>query len=262
MARLTNNLLTALRHLEGLPGGKPALKAYQDIAGKWTNGYGHTEGVHAGLIITAEQAEDDLRADASKFADAVDELVTVPLNDNQRDALILFAYNNGIAAFKNSTLLRLLNAGNYEAVPSQLARWVYFTNPATGKKEVSNGLSARRAAETTLWLTPPAIIATPATVLAVGTHDSGSADVPPEKVTQTRTGQLQIGALATGGAAAIVQGYQQATPILQALQSASQMTASLPQWLKLLSLACIVISMGCAAWTLWHKARSVKENAP
>lgn len=265
MARLTPVVIVALKQLEGLPGGHPALKPYQDIAGVWTNGFGNTHGVTANTApITDEQAEADLIANASEYALAVDSYATVPLTDNQRDALILFAFNEGVEAFRTSTLLRLLNAGDYDSVPVQLMRWVYAKNKKTGKKEISNGLVNRRTAEAALWKTPNSVQQIPAPALAFDTHSSGPADVPPSptNVAQTSTGKLQIGALATGGAAAIVQGYQQAQPILSALQSAVASTATLPQWLKLASVLLIVASMAFAGFSLWEKARKVKEENP
>lgn len=69
----------------------------------------------------------------------------VPLSDFQRGALVSFTYNVGDTAFTDSTLLRLLNAGGYQAVPAQLARW----NKNDGK--VMQGLVNRRAAEAGLW---------------------------------------------------------------------------------------------------------------
>lgn len=267
MIKITQTLLQALRNLEGLPGGRPALVAYRDIAGVWTNGYGHTEGV-TGIspTITTQQAEADLLREAQRFAAGVDSLVTVPLNDNQRDALILFAFNNGLGAFASSTLLKVLNAGDYAAVPAQMMRWVYFTNPTTKKKEPSNGLSARRAAEVSLWLRPPngaVTVEAPSVTLTDGTEGvSVVATPPPTKVTQTRTGKFQIGALVTGGTASIVQGYQQAAPTIQAVQAAADMTASLPQWLKLFSVVCVIACMAFAAYTLWHKHNDNKESTP
>ena len=75
------------------------LLAYQDTAGVWTIGYGHTAGVYSGMSITQKQAEEYLRADCQIFANCVDGEYYCPftaqLNANQRDALISFAYNCG-----------------------------------------------------------------------------------------------------------------------------------------------------------------------
>jgi len=123
------------------------LTAYKDVAGVLTIGYGST-GPHVkpGMKITQEEAEKLLLKDLDRFERAVDTLVKVPLSDGQFAALVSFAFNVGEAAFAKSTLLRKLNAGDYEAVPSELARWVN-----AGGRRVQ-GLVNRRAAEAGLWV--------------------------------------------------------------------------------------------------------------
>ncbi|CAA0096323.1 Uncharacterised protein [Starkeya nomas] len=129
------------------------LTAYPDpgsVNGEpWTIGYGHTSDsflkVYKGLRITQSQADAALRHDLGETAAAVDRLVKVHLTDSQFGALVSFTYNVGENAFARSTLLRKLNAGDYDAVPGELARW----NKNDGK--VMKGLSNRRAAEAGLW---------------------------------------------------------------------------------------------------------------
>jgi lysozyme len=70
------------------------------------------------------------------------------LNQNQFDALVSFAFNVGDGAFRSSTLLRLLNQGQYDQVPAQLRRW----NMDNG--HVVQGLINRRNKEIALWNTP------------------------------------------------------------------------------------------------------------
>ena len=72
-------------------------------------------------------------------------LVKVPLTQGQCDALTDFAFNMGLGNLGNSTLLRKLNAGYGEEVPSELLRWVY----AGGEK--LPGLVTRRQREVDLW---------------------------------------------------------------------------------------------------------------
>lgn len=127
------------------------LKAYRDIVGVWTIGYGST-GAHVkpGMVITEAQAEKLLKDDLDRFERAVDAYVQVPLNDNQFATLVSFAFNLGQHALKSSTLLKKLNAGNYPAVPSELMKWVH----AGGKR--IQGLVNRRKAEGALWRKPVA----------------------------------------------------------------------------------------------------------
>jgi lysozyme len=121
------------------------LKAYKCPAGVWTIGYGHTSGVKEGQIITETQAEDYLRQDIEKFELTVNNLVNVPLNQNQFDALVSFCYNLGAGNLKSSTLLKLLNKRDYIGAAEQFDRWVY----AGGKK--LSGLVKRRSAEKELF---------------------------------------------------------------------------------------------------------------
>jgi lysozyme len=122
----------------------------QHVRGTLTIGYGHTATVRPGQTITQEQGEQLLRDDLARFERAVDSLVKVPLTNNQFGALVSFAFNVGEGAFRNSTLLRKLNAGEYDAVTAELAKWNKTT--ISGKRVVSPGLVNRRAAEAGLWV--------------------------------------------------------------------------------------------------------------
>lgn len=127
------------------------LKAYVCPAGKLTIGWGHTGRVYEGMTITAEEAERLLLKDVSWSEDVVEKYVGVPLSPHQFDALTSWVFNHGEDKVKDSTLFRVLNKGNYEAVPAQLLRWTKHKNPKTGRKEDSRGLKRRRVAEVALW---------------------------------------------------------------------------------------------------------------
>ncbi|MBE9180927.1 lysozyme [Oculatella sp. LEGE 06141] len=133
--------LELLKSFEGL-----RLTAYRDAVGVWTIGYGTTTGVRPGMRITQSQAEALLRQDLLRFETAVNNLVKVPLTDNQFSALVSFTYNVGERALGTSTLLRLLNQGNYRGAANEFLRW----NKAGGR--VLAGLTRRRNAERTLFL--------------------------------------------------------------------------------------------------------------
>ena len=111
-----------------------------------TIGYGHTQGVKLGTEITITQATAFLRDDLAWVERAVNGMVSVPLNQNQYDALCSFVYNLGAANFGSSTLLRMLNAGDYQGAADQLPRW------NKQKRKVLLGLTRRRAAERALFL--------------------------------------------------------------------------------------------------------------
>ena len=138
--------LAKLKQWEGLK-----TKAYKDSGGVWTIGYGHTATAgepkpRAGMVITAAEAESILLKDLTQYEAAVESLVKVELNDNQFAALVSFVYNIPLVSFKKSTLLKKLNAGNYDAVPTELMKWT----KAGGKK--IQGLVNRRRAEGYLWM--------------------------------------------------------------------------------------------------------------
>lgn len=121
-------------------------KPYLCAGGEWTIGYGHTAGVGPSTKpITEQEAEALLRKTLESIGAKVDECVTVPLTDAQRDALISLVYNIGVSAFRGSTLLQRLNHGDYKAAAEQFERWVY----AKGRK--LPGLVKRRAAERALF---------------------------------------------------------------------------------------------------------------
>lgn len=140
-----------LAHIKASEGLR--LNAYPDPGSRngdpWTIGYGSTSGVKKGMTITAAEAEARLVADLTYAENTVSRLVKVPLNDNQFGALVSFVFNIGAGAFEKSTLLRILNAGDYAGVTAQLARW----NKNDGK--VMDGLTKRRAAEAKLFNTVP-----------------------------------------------------------------------------------------------------------
>lgn len=139
--RTSQRGLSLIKSFEGL-----RLQAYQDAVGVWTIGYGTTRGVSAGMAISKEQAERMLLNDVQRFEPEVQRLVTVPLSQNQWDALISFTYNLGSGNLESSTLRRLLNARDYSGAAEQFPRW----NKAGGK--VIQGLVRRRAVERDLFL--------------------------------------------------------------------------------------------------------------
>jgi lysozyme len=122
------------------------LTAYQDQVGVWTIGYGHTgPEVCAEMAITQEQAQDLLAKDVSSATECVNNAVMVELMQEEFDALVDFVFNLGGGAFRQSTLLRLLNAGNFASAAAQFAQW----DRAGGA--VVAGLLRRRQAETALF---------------------------------------------------------------------------------------------------------------
>lgn len=122
------------------------LTAYQDPVGIWTIGYGHTgPDVYKGLVIAQDRADYLLELDLKSAAKTVCNLTTVKLTQNQIDALTDFVFNLGAEAFRTSTLLKCINAGDMDGAAKEFGKW----NKAGGK--VLPGLTKRRAAEAALF---------------------------------------------------------------------------------------------------------------
>ena len=161
MRQINDAGLAKLKSLEGFVGYAyddadpytPKKRVYDSrkVRGTLTIGYGATLGVKAGDAMTEEQASQRLLTDLRPYCEAVERLVKVELTDNQFAALVIFAYNVGLGkdGFDGSTLLKLLNKGDYASVPKELMKWVKTT--INGKKVVSEGLVNRRSAEAGLW---------------------------------------------------------------------------------------------------------------
>lgn len=117
------------------------LQAYLDSTGVPTIGYGHTHGVTLGMSCTQEEAEQWLQQDIQVAAQAVNRMVTVALTQPEFDALVDFTFNLGTGNLQKSTLLRLLNAGDYKGAAAEFEKW----DRAGGK--VMAGLLRRRQSE-------------------------------------------------------------------------------------------------------------------
>lgn len=127
------------------------LRAYICPAGKPTIGYGHTRGVRLGDVITRPRADELFDMDVAEAEGFVRRAVTVPLSSNQFSSLVSLAFNIGSGNFSTSTLVKVLNLGKYEDVPTQIYRWNKVRDPETKELVKSNGLTSRRQREAALW---------------------------------------------------------------------------------------------------------------
>lgn len=124
------------------------LVAYRCSAGVPTIARGRTQGVKMGDTCTLEEADKWFCEDLTTFADGVRAKLTRPASANELGALTSLAYNIGLGGFARSTVLRKHNEGDYQAAARAFALW----NKAGG--QVIPGLTARRAREAALYLTP------------------------------------------------------------------------------------------------------------
>jgi len=111
-----------------------------------TIGFGTTENVHLGDTTTPPKALQRALSDVSKYEGAIKKCVTVPLTQNEYDAYVDLAYNIGTSAFCGSTLVKKLNAGDYEGACNEITKWDKF------KGKPLPGLTKRRNAEMLLCL--------------------------------------------------------------------------------------------------------------
>ena len=135
-----------IKQFEGL-----YLKSYVCPAGVVTVGYGATRDINnkpleLNTTITIEEAYKLFERDIKLKEEAILSLVSIKLNKNQLDALVSFVYNIGIPQFRRSTMLKLLNKGDYIGASNEFDRWVN----AGGRP--LKGLILRREAEKVLFL--------------------------------------------------------------------------------------------------------------
>lgn len=159
-----------------------ALKAYPCQAKKWTCGWGETSGVGPNTVWTEDYADQRFRDSLAEVVRLVLMACKVEPTANQLAALVSFAYNYG--GWKTSTVMKAHNRGDFAAAARAFALVNKFTNPATGKLEVSNGLTARRAKEAARYLTPT----------------EGAHPIPQEVAPESSMGASPINQAGAGGA--------------------------------------------------------------
>lgn len=224
------------------------LDSYLCPAGKWTIGFGHTSDagnphVVPGMKITRGEAETLLARDIKQYEDAVTRLVKVSLTSNQFDALVSFTYNLGAERLANSTLLKKLNAKNYDAVPAELMKW---TRGREGK--VLDGLVKRRRAEAQLWRG-----------MSDATLNTREARTSPEKpkasktIFQSKEGNAALFASVMSGTELVSQVAQQATGTNSAVESLLGLFGN-PR----AAILVVVIMASLAIW-YWRKQRLEEE---
>ena len=137
--KATNTAIELIKSFEQL-----RLNSYLCPAGVWTIGYGHTDGVNQGMLITEKTADGFLKQDIQK-AEEVNR-IKQDLTQGQFDALVSFVFNVGIQAFRISTLRKLINRNpSDKLIAAEFRRWVYAGNT------ILPGLVNRREKEIQLY---------------------------------------------------------------------------------------------------------------
>lgn len=138
---ISKNGINLIKKWEGV-----RLEAYQDIIGVWTIGYGHINGVKAGMKITEKEAEGFLKQDIKSHVGHMEQLIKVPLNQNQFDALASFHFNLGPKILEGTTLLTFINEKKWKEAAEQMKLYM------NAGGEPSQGLINRRNDEAALFL--------------------------------------------------------------------------------------------------------------
>lgn len=222
------------------------LKAYRCPAGICTIGYGHTSAagepeVHDGMTITQQQAEEILKRDLVKYETAVFSMVQQPLNQRQFDTLVDFAYNAGVGALKTSTLLKKVNAAQFDAVPAELMKWT------KGGGKVLPGLVRRRQAESAWWASGEA---------AADEHEQRTEPdpVPVRTMAESKQGNA---ALVTAGLSGIGAAKEIAAQAQEASDTADQIMKLLGNT-NFLTMA-VIAGLAAAIW-FWRKKNMDRDG--
>ncbi|MBU4434673.1 MAG: glycoside hydrolase family protein [Alphaproteobacteria bacterium] len=154
------------------------MKAAQLPDGRWTIGYGHTLTARGGATVSEKDAEALLLYDLISVAHAVNEQTYAPLNQNQFDALVCFAFNIGLDNFVRSGVLRRINEGSLLQAACAMEMW--RKADFEGERIVIDALVRRRSAEKALFLTPAdgVWIASPSPILRPKVDYDASCAVP------------------------------------------------------------------------------------
>lgn len=230
--------LALIKQFEGL-----RLTAYLCPANVWTIGYGHTSAggapaVRQGMKITKARADEILRADLAKYEQGVTDAVSVQLTQSQFDALVSFAFNCGLGALRKSTLLKRVNAKQFDRVPAELMKWT-----RAGGRELP-GLVRRRRAEAALWRN----ISDEAGVDPEEARVEPDTPKPSKKITESREANAAVLAGGASAAAAAAEVAPHAGTLSDALGR--------PAFIAL-----IVVILACAAIWWWRRERLQEEGA-
>ena len=149
--KISQEGITLIKHYEGCPKDADGnAVSYRCPANKPTIGYGSLKlidgsPVQDNMSITMKEAEELLAHELEEYEGYINDMVTVPLKQNDMNAMVSWVFNLGPTNLKNSPLLRVLNEGKYPEVPEQIKGW----NKVNGK--VNEGLVKRRKSEALLF---------------------------------------------------------------------------------------------------------------
>ena len=135
-----------------------SFEGFREIAvrlpdGRWTIGHGHVRSAREGLTISETDADELLVQDLLPVESAINSLIFTPLNQNQFDALASLVFNISVERFRDSAVLRFLNAGDFLSAASAFDIWRKVR--IDGRSMVMDALVRRRAVEKAMFLEHP-----------------------------------------------------------------------------------------------------------
>lgn len=233
--------LLLIKQFEGVK-----LKAYQCPAGVWTIGVGHTSAagrpkVTPGMVISPQEADRILAMDMVAVDVELEMLVKTKLTQNQWDAIASWAFNCGTTALAKSTLLKRINAGQFDKVPAEFMKWT----KANGKE--LPGLVRRRRAEAKMWR---------------GVDESVPLDHNEARATPEKPSPPKSMLLSKEGNAAIVSGAAAAAGASEVAKQVSDTATTFGELVKNpVFIALLVVAVLAGAIWYWRKKRNDEEGA-
>ena len=225
-------------------------KAYRDVVGVWTIGYGFTKNVKEGDTMTRAEAEIRLVRELEPYEKAVLAACTLPPNQHQFDALVCCAWNIGIAGIRKSSMIRAHNRGDFQAAARAFSLW----NKAGGK--VWPGLTRRRAAEAALYLTPVEMPKPDPAVNFTAEEDTPPLEPMPQAVEPERpmTQSSIVRASTVAGGTAALAGVAETVNTVSSIKYGLN---SLGSWMVPLLLLVTVAAVG---WAIYERLRQRKDG--
>lgn len=162
---ISQSCIDLIKQFEGLAYVSPKdglVYPYKDPIGLPTIGFGSRIDLNGNQVtmstspMTQDQADDLLHTVLQQFIDSVNNMLQVQVTQHQFDALVDFCYNAGAANLSSSTLMQMLNRGDFAGAAGQFIRWNKARDRKTGQLVVLPGLTRRRNAEAQLFTTPDA----------------------------------------------------------------------------------------------------------
>ena len=212
-------------------------EAYLDPVGIPTIGFGFVKGVKMGDRITLFDAKERLKKELIEYEHGVLSACTHPLNQNQFDAFVCFAFNVGVAGFKKSSVLKAHNRGDFQAASRAFSLW----NKAGGK--VWPGLTRRRAAEASLYLEPD---------VTYGTEP----EPMPQRIEEERPmheSTINRASVVAGGTATVAA----VSETINAVNEVKFGVSQLGDWLVPALLVCVV---ALAGYIVWERIKQRKDG--